>query len=304
MPLEFILSIAALFVAVALLAGTLVARVLQRTAPERRRLEAVASAVSHGPALAVEQSQLAADAPDPALRKLTQALPRSPQDMLRVRRLLVAAGYYDGRVAVAYVLAELLLPLVAAAAVVLYLGVRQGWILALVAAVLGYLAPGLWLQRQIGLRRKAIQNGLPDALDLFVVCMEAGSSLDQSIVKASDELDITHPALSHELRLVTTEIRAGKPRLEAFKNLAKRTGVGDVRSLVAMLVQTDRFGTSVAQALRTHASNARTKRRQLAEERANKIGVKLVFPLVLCMFPGVYVVCIGPVVVAIYRAFL
>jgi tight adherence protein C len=184
------------------------------------------------------------------------------------------------------------------------LGVRAGWILALIAAVMGYLTPGLWLQRRITLRRKAIQNGLPDALDLFIVCMEAGSSLDQAITKASDELGITHPALTQELQFVTTEIRAGKPRLEAFKNLAKRTGVDDVRSLVAMLVQTDRFGTSVAQALRTHAANARVKRRQLAEERAGKIGVKLVFPLVLCLFPAVYVVCIGPVIIAIYRAIM
>jgi Flp pilus assembly protein TadB len=110
------------------------------------------------------------------------------------------------------------------------------------------------------------------------VCIEAGSSLDQAIVKASDELEITHPPLAQEMRMITTEISAGKPRLEAFTNFAQRTKVPDVRSLVTMLTQTDRFGTSVSQALRIHADTSRTKRRQRAEERAAKIGVKLVFP--------------------------
>ena len=122
--------------------------------------------------------------------------------------------------------------------------------------------------------------------------------LDQAIVKASDELGIAHPALADELRLITTEIRAGKPRLEAFKNFAERTKVDDVRSLVAMLVQTDRFGTSIAQALRTHADDVATKRRQRAEERAAKLGVKLVFPLVFCLFPAFYVVMLGPAVIS------
>jgi tight adherence protein C len=116
-------------------------------------------------------------------------------------------------------------------------------------------------------------------------------------VKTSDELDISHPALAEELRLITTEMRAGKPRLEAFKNFASRTKVDEVRSLVAMLIQTDRFGTSVAQALRTHAEVSRTKRRQSAEERAAKIGVKLVFPLVFCLFPALYVAILGPAIV-------
>ena len=151
---------------------------------------------------------------------------------------------------------------------------------------------------------KTIENGLPDVLDLLIVCIEAGSGLDQSLVKASDELEVAHPALAKELRLITTEIRAGKPRVEAFRNFASRTQVDDVRSLVTMLAQTDRFGTSVAQALRTHADVSRTKRRQRAEERAAKIGAKLVFPLALCIFPAVYAVCLGPVVVIIYRGLL
>src|SRR5262249_31322177 len=111
------------------------------------------------------------------------------------------------------------------------------------------------------------------------------------------------PVMAEELQLITTEVRAGKPRLEAFKNFASRTSVGDVQSLVSMLVQTDRFGTSVSEALRVHSDTSRTKRRQAAEERAGKVGVKLVFPLVLCLFPALYVVCFGPVVIEIFHAF-
>ena len=151
---------------------------------------------------------------------------------------------------------------------------------------------------------RAIQNGLPDALDLIVVCIEAGSSLDQAIVRASDELEFALPDLAQELRLVTSEIKAGKARIEAFHALAKRTGVDDVRSLVAMLTQTDRFGTSIAQALRTHAVTSRTKRRQRAEERAAQVGVKLVFPLAFCFIPALYVVSLGPIVVRIVRTLL
>jgi tight adherence protein C len=135
----------------------------------------------------------------------------------------------------------------------------------------------------------------------MIVCLEAGSSIDQAILKVADELALAYPALAEEFQVMLTETRAGKPRLEAFRNLAERTGVDDVRSLVAMLVQTDRFGTSVSQALRTHAEVSRTKRRQRAEERAAKIGVKLVFPLVFCLFPAMFVVTLGPAVIRFIR---
>jgi tight adherence protein C len=173
--------------------------------------------------------------------------------------------------------------------------------LAAPATILGFLVPDLLLGRAMANQRRAIQQALPDALDLLVVCIEAGSSLDQAILKASEELEIAYPAMAKELRTVATEIRAGKPRLEAFQNLAKRTKLDDVRALVAMLIQTDRFGTSIAQALRAHADTLRTKRRHRAEERAGKVGVKLVFPLLLCLLPALYVVCLGPVAIRIYR---
>ena len=299
MSTELVISLVGVFTCIAVATGALASFLLARTSPEQQRLKAVAATV---PGLVLEQNQLT-ETPDPFLLKLTKALPQSPKDMSRLRRRLARAGIYGFGAALVYAFAEMLLPVLLAGLVLLVMGLRDGWILALLAGVFGYLAPGLWLQRRTNHRNKAIEHGLPDALDLLIVCMEAGSSLDQAVVKASDELDITHPELAYEMRIITTEIRAGKPRMDAFRNFANRTGVDDVRSLVSMLIQTDRFGTSVAQALRTHASTARTKRRQLAEERAGKIGVKLVFPLVLCLFPAVYVVCIGPVIVKIYRAF-
>jgi tight adherence protein C len=216
--------------------------------------------------------------------------------------MLATAGYRSLTAAILYSAAEVILPVLFGGAVLLSVGLSK-WYLAGLAAAIGYMAPTFWLGRQTKLRQKQIRNGLPDALDLMIVCIEAGSGIDQSILKTSDELDISYPALAEELRLVTTEIRAGKPRLEAFKNFASRTKVDEVRSLVAMLVQTDRFGTSVAQALRTHAEVSRTKRRQNAEERAAKIGVKLVFPLVFCLFPSLYVAILGPAVVDYVRVF-
>ena len=293
------LGLFALFVCIAATAGFVAARALAWSAPERKRLRELETATA---GVLRDETSLT-EAPIESLRALSKLLPKSPKEMSRLRRQLAAAGHYHLSAAIYYSAAKIGAPFVLVLLVLLLLGVANGWLLAVTAAVIGFLLPDLMLARMRRARHKAIQNGLPDALDLLIVCIEAGSSLDQSIVRASDELEVAHPAVAEELRLITTEIRAGKPRLEAFRNFAERTRVEDVRSLVTMLVQTDRFGTSIAQALRIHAETSRTKRRQRAEERAGKIGVKLVFPLVLCIFPAVYLVCIGPAVVAIYRAF-
>jgi tight adherence protein C len=236
------------------------------------------------------------DAPSPWVKRFQQVVPKSPKELSALRRRLTTAGYRGPTAAVIYALGEALLPFLFGALALMFFGFSK-WFYAIVAAGLGFSLPSLWLGRKTAQRQKQIRNGLPDALDLMIVCIEAGSSIDQSILKASDELDLPYPALAEELRLVTTEMRAGKPRLEAFKNFASRTKVDEVRSLVAMLIQTDRFGTSVAQALRTHAEVSRTKRRQNAEERAAKISVKLVFPLVFCLFPALYIAILGPAVV-------
>jgi tight adherence protein C len=293
-------SLAAVFVSVGAISGLVLSRTLTWASPERKRLRDFAPATTG----VVRDDLQLTETPLPALRPLSRVLPNSPKEMGRLRRQLAAAGRYELSAAVYYSAAKIAMPLVCGSIPLIVMGLAEGWMLAAIVAVLGYLLPDLVLGRMTRAHAKAIENGLPDVLDLLIVCIEAGSSLDQSIVKASDELAVAHPVLAHELRLLTTEIRAGKPRLDAFRNFATRTRVNDVRSLVTMLTQTDRFGTSVAQALRVHAETSRTKRRQRAEERAAKVGAKLVFPLALCIFPAVYAVCLGPVVVIIYRGLL
>jgi tight adherence protein C len=296
MSIALVISVVAVFICVALVTQLVLSHMLSWSAPGRKRLRDLEPG---GIGVLRDDTQLV-DAPIPALRQLSKVMPKSPAELGRLRRRLAAAGYFDIRAAVFYSVLRIASPVVCGVAPFLLLGF-VGWKVAIISTAIGFLLPEMGLKRKIKLRAKVIENGLPDALDLLIVCIEAGASLDAAIVKASDELEITHPALTHELRLITTEIRAGKPRLEAFKNFAERTQVDDVRSLVTMLTQTDRFGTSVAQALRIHADVSRTKRRQRAEERAGKVGVKLVFPLVFCIFPSVYVVCIGPAVIIIYR---
>jgi tight adherence protein C len=300
MPFALGLSIVAVFICIAVVVGFATSRALDWATPERRRVRDLGPT---SPGVVREEASLV-EASASSHGRLAMALPKSPKEMTRLRRQLISAGQYDLSAAIYYSAAKFVLPVVLGGGVLLFGGLTTGWMFAAMAAVMGYLLPDLALSRMIRMHHKAIQNGLPDALDLMIVCIEAGSSLDQAILKASEELDLAHPALARELRIFITETRAGKARMEAFRNLASRTNVEDIRSLVTMLTQTDRFGTSVAQALRTHAEVSRTKRRQRAEERAAKIGAKLVFPLALCIFPAVYAVCLGPVAITIYRGLI
>jgi len=169
---------------------------------------------------------------------------------------------------------------------------------------LGWVGPTFYVRSRLKARQKEVQKALPDMLDMLVVCVEAGLGLNQAIVRVADEIDHVSPVMSEQLAIVNLEMRAGTPREEALKNLAERTGLVDIRSLVSMLIQTDRFGTSVADALRVHSETMRTKRRQRAEEAAAKTTIKLVFPLVLFVFPAMFVVVLGPSVIAIFRMFV
>jgi tight adherence protein C len=171
---------------------------------------------------------------------------------------------------------------------------RPNVTMALAGLGFGYVVPGMVLARLAKRRAHRIRLSLADALDLLVVSVEAGLGLDQALTRVGAELSFAYPDLADELRLVNLELRAGKPRSEALRNLADRTGVDDLNSLVTMLIQTDKFGTSVAQSLRVYSETLRTKRRQRAEEAAAKTGVKMVFPLVFCIFPAIWVVTIGP----------
>jgi tight adherence protein C len=158
-----------------------------------------------------------------------------------------------------------------------------------------------YIRNRIKKRQKDIQRALPDALDMLVVCVEAGLGLNQALVRVAEEIHHVSPLLGQQMMMVNLEIRAGTAREEALRNLSDRTGLSDVSSLVSMLIQTDRFGTSVANALRVQASSLRTKRRQRTEEAAAKTAIKLVFPLVLFIFPALFVVILGPALIQIFE---
>jgi len=176
--------------------------------------------------------------------------------------------------------------------------------LTLVGTAIGYMAPIAFLRWKQSRRRQEITLTLPDALDLMVVCVEAGLGLNAAILAVGKEVRLNSHALSDELRMVNYEMRAGVSRIEALRNLAIRTGVDEVRAFVAVLVQSDKFGTSIAQALRTHAVSLRMRRRQRAEETARKTPVKMVFPLVFCIFPELLVVILAPGMLQLFRALL
>ena len=228
------------------------------------------------------------------VKRLGHMAPKSTSEMGKIQQRLVAAGYRSTEAVVVFLGIRVGVGLLVFVIMATPLIMRPNLPMALVGAFMGYVFVGMGLARMAKRRQKKIQLGLADALDLLVVSVEAGLGLDQAIQRVGQELAFAHPDLCDELRLVNLELRAGKARAEALRNLADRTGVEDLSSLVAILVQTDKFGTSVAQSLRVHSETVRTKRRQRAEEAAAKTGVKMVFPLVFCIFPAIWVVTIGP----------
>ena len=228
------------------------------------------------------------------LKKIGSVAPKSPTEMGKLQAKLVTAGFRSNEALAVFIGIRLGVSLLAFALVATPILMRPNLMLALGAAGGGYLLSGMALGRLAKRRQHRIRLGLPDSLDLLVVSVEAGLGLDQAIQRVAEELYFAHPDLCEEMRLINLELRAGKNRIDALHNFAARTGVEDVRSLVSMLVQTDKFGTSVAQSLRVHSETVRTKRRQRAEEAAAKTGVKMVFPLVFCIFPAIWVVTIGP----------
>jgi tight adherence protein C len=174
---------------------------------------------------------------------------------------------------------------------------------ALVAGFLGMVLPGIWLDRKVATRHKLLRDGFPDALDLLTVCVESGLGLTPALQRVADELDISHPELGSEIAQVTAQMRAGVDREVALRGLATRTGLDDVRGLVSLLAQTLRFGTGISDALRVYSEDFRDRRMQRAEEAAAKIGTKLIFPLVICLFPSFFVVAIGPAAIRLTEAF-
>jgi len=234
-----------------------------------------------------------------------KVLPRG-SDRSERRARLVRAGYYSPGAVPLYYGARLLMT-IGFATVLFLIGSLRGLspalaiLMAVVGAGIGWLLPQIFLSRKTRARQKDMQRALPDALDLMVTCVEAGLGLNQALVRVSDEIGYVSRVMGDEMRLVNLEIRAGTPRAEALRHLGERTGVADLRTLTAMLVQTDRFGTSIARALRVHSDTMRTKRRQRAEEAAAKTTIKLVFPLVLFIFPAMFVVILGPAMLHILK---
>ena len=240
------------------------------------------------------------------LDRLGKVMPTSPKDVTVMQRRLIRAGFrgpnavrrlYGAKIAMA-----IAFPLLAALLVAPRFADPGNRIMALiVAAALGFFGPNEYVRMAANRRQKAVQKGLANALDLLVICVESGLGLDQGIAQVARELEQAHPEICQEFALVNLELKAGKRRAEALRNLADRTGCEDLKKLVAVLIQADRFGTGVAASLRGHADYMRVQARQVAEEKAAKLGVKLVFPIFFCILPTLFVVTVGPVVMRIIR---
>jgi tight adherence protein C len=236
--------------------------------------------------------------------RIGSVVPSSAKDLPLLKRRLVRAGlrhvnaarYFNGTRAIA---------------TIGFAGAALAWsmrthaenpLLAIGAmGALGYIAPMQYVLMRMRRRAHAVEKGLPNVLDLMVVCVESGLGIDQAIMQVAKELHAAHPEICDDFALMNLELRAGKRRAEALHNLAERTGVEDLKKLVAVLVQTDRFGTSIAQSLRGHADYLRAMSRQRAEEKAAKLAVKLVFPIFFCVLPTLFVVTIGPVITRLVR---
>ena len=243
------------------------------------------------------------------VKRLGTLVPASPKDVTVMQRRLIRAGYrQENALKVLYgakLLFGVLLPVLALTAVAnsqFETGNKVMTVLG--AAAAGFFGPNEYVRMAAKRRQKQIQRGLANALDLMVVCVESGLGLDQAIVQVAKELEHAHPEISEEFSIVNLELKAGKRRAETLRNLADRTAVDDLKKLVAVLIQADRFGTGVAQSLRAHSDYMRVQARQIAEEKAAKLGVKLVFPIFFCILPSLFVVTVGPVVMKIVRELL
>jgi len=240
------------------------------------------------------------------LNRLGSVMPASPKDMSVMQRRLIKAGIrnpnalkmlYGAKVGLG-----VMMPIAMGALVLGSSAEPTNKMMAVAAsAAMGFFGPNEYVNIVVRRRQKQISRALPNALDLMVVCVESGLGLDQAILQVAKELDHAHPEISEEFAFVNLELKAGKRRNEALKNLADRSGVEDLKKLVAVLIQADRFGTGVAQSLRAHSDYMRVQARQIAEEKAAKLGVKLVFPIFFCILPSLFIVTVGPIAVTIVR---
>jgi tight adherence protein C len=239
------------------------------------------------------------------IQQVGEKVPISPDDAGATRRDLIMAGYRSETAIKVLNGIKITLCILLVVMAFSFRSAMPNPVLKVVliafSGFMGFYLPGYMLDKKITKRQNTIRLALPDALDMLVVSVEAGLGLDQALQHVGRELHLSHPELSEELSLVNLEMRAGKPRAEALRNLVSRTGVDDIKSLVGTLVQTDRFGTSISQALRVHSDSLRTERRQRAEEQAAKTTIKMVPPLVLFVLPSIIIVSLGPALIELYR---
>jgi len=294
------LSVISVFLFVAVLIGGTVYLYVNRRTAAQQRLDKLINPVQ----MEINSSLLHKDTPlQEFFTRFGKWLPTNKKDTHTYSRTLVAAGFRRETVPV-FIGVKILLAMVFPALYLVFYALPNGMLLnsmtllyALALAILGFLLPGMIVQQIVNKRHTEIFHTLPDILDLITVCVEAGISIDAALVKACGNPLFRGNPLTEEFKKVSQETRAGKPRSDAMRDMAERTMVQDVSSFVTMLIQTERFGTSLSKALRIHSDSLRTKRRQIAEEKAAKTAVKLMFPLVIFVFPSLFVVLLGPAVI-------
>ena len=273
---------------------------LSRSSPESALLTEVTNEIYEGGATSAQTGFLNLERLAGPLGKFRVML--GGGDNRELTRRLMLAGYRKPYHTDLFVVARLLLPVTLGIAVALWIH-NNIIVLFIIALLVGYFAPEFWLGHAINKRRESIRLSLPDGLDLLAICMEAGLGLDQAIVRVGRELKLSHPALSEELLQINLEQRAGTPRIGAWRNMSERVAVDSVRSFVNMLIQTERFGTPISKSLAVFSEGLRTQRRQQAEELAAKTTIKLVLPLVLFIFPCIFIVTVVPAVITVIESF-
>lgn len=299
------LLISSIFISVALLTGTALYLILTRRSDVQLRLETlVPKREISKVGITREKTPLQS-----FLARAGDKLPTSAKEKHKYAQYLVAAGYHKESLYIflgcKFILA-IALPMLLIILVTLPRGMvldPRMLLLEIALAIIGFLSPSIFLQRKVKFRTIEIFHTLPDILDLLTICVEAGVSIDAALVKAGESPQFKGNPLAEELKLASMEIRAGKLRTEALRDMADRTMVDDVKAFVTMLIQTERFGTSLSQALRVHSDSLRTKRRQMAEESAAKTSIKMLFPLIFFVFPALLIIILGPALITINKAF-
>ena len=238
------------------------------------------------------------------LDKVEKVVPKSQSEISVIQQRLVRAGFRNESAMKTFYASKAITPLLFCVLLSLTSFAKDSPFIFYAGGLgLGYLAPDFWLGRKIKKRQEEISRSLPDVLDLLVICLEAGLGMDQATTRTASELAGTHPIIADELDLIVLEQRAGRPRSDCWRHMADRTDVDVVRNLVSTLVQAEQFGTSIAKTLRTHSDTLRTQRIQQVEEQAAKTTIKLIFPLVLFIFPCMFIVTIGPAIIVIQEQF-